>query len=599
MHSMHQHAGGATRSGWIACLLALVACTGDAGGPSRPGGPGGGPTSTDPSAIDGSGQAGGPGSGGTSGATGGTSPVAGGGAVGAGSQPPAAVAARCVNKAVGESEMRRLTHREYGNAVRDLLGDTSRPDQTFAADTQKDLFDSMASQSVAPLLADEYLDAAERVAERVTDVKAFAGCDPAGTTGATCVRDFIKRFGRRAYRRPVTDEELTRLTALYNGTRTASDPAMGVRAVIAAVLASPHFLFRPEFGAGASELPGALKAAPFEVGARLSFLLWASVPDETLLDAAAAGQLNTKEQVASQARRMLADPRAREGLRGFYEQWFGLSLLNTTTKDTATYPSYNDALRDAMLEETRRFIDHVLWQDDAKLSTLLTAPYGFVNAALAKVYGVKGPSDNASFSKVEFDPAQRSGLLTQASLLTAYAASNTSSPVKRGKWVRTRLLCHDLPEPPANIPALPPPKQGVSTRERFAMHTASPACSGCHSLIDGLGFGLERYDGIGAVRSMDLGVQVDARGEITQTMDINGPYEGGPALAGLLADSEQVQNCATTQWLRYSLGRREIADDSCSLATLQGTFREQGGDLKQLMVALTQSDVFLHYRKPD
>jgi hypothetical protein len=603
MHALHQHEHGAKRRSpclsahgraWMACLFVLAACSGAAGAPDRPAAPGGAVGSTDPLAPGGTGVSGGPGAGGSPGATAG---VGGGGVLGGGQHGGGApVVVRCTNRTVGVNPMRRLTHREYGNAVRDLLGDRTQPDAAFAADTQKDLFDTMANQHVATLLADQYLDAAQDLAEGVTDVKALAGCDPAAN--ATCARDFIKRFGRRAFRRPLTDQELTRLTALYDSTRMASDAPTGVRAMLAAVLASPYFLFRPEFGAGASTLPSALKTSPFEISARLSFLLWASVPDDTLLDAAAAGQLASKEQVASQARRMLADTRAREGMRGFYEQWIGIALLSTTTKDAATYPSYNDALRDAMLEETRRFIDHVLWQDDAKLSTLLTAPYGFVNAALAKVYGVRGPSDG-SFGKVDFDPTQRSGLLTQASLLTAYASTNTSSPVKRGKWVRTRMLCHDLPEPPASVPPLPPPKQGVSTRERFAMHTSSAACSGCHTLIDGLGFGLERYDGIGAIRTMDLGVAVDARGEVTHTMDIDGAYEGGPELAALLADSEQVQNCAPTQWLRYSLGRRELADDTCSLAELQDTFRSQGGDLKQLMVALAQSDALLNYRKPD
>jgi hypothetical protein len=495
--------------------------------------------------------------------------------------------------------MRRITHREYNNAVRDLLGAKTDPASDFATDTQKDLFDTMAKQGVSVLLADQYLDSATHLVESVTDIKSLAGCDPASATGATCVRDFTRRFARRAFRRPITDDELKRLTSLYDTTRAASDPATGVRAVLAAVLASPNFLFRPEFGAGAEQLPKALKAAPFELSARLSFLLWSSLPDDALLDAAAAGQLATKEQVAAQASRMLADPRARGGVYRFYEQWLGLELLTTTTKDAATYPSFDDNLRNAMLEETRRFVDYVIWQDGGKLSTLLTAPYSFVNGPLAKLYGVKAPADAASFSKVDLDPSQRSGLLTQASIMTAFASSNTSSPVKRGKWVRTRMLCQDLPEPPANVPPLPPPKQGVSTRERFAMHTASPACSGCHVLIDGLGFGLERYDGIGAIRTMDLGVQVDASGEVTQTSDIDGAYDGGPELAALLAGSDQVQNCATTQWLRYSLGRRESADDSCSLASLQDSFKGQEGDLKQLLVAMTQSDAFLLYRKPD
>jgi Protein of unknown function (DUF1592)/Protein of unknown function (DUF1588)/Protein of unknown function (DUF1595)/Protein of unknown function (DUF1585)/Protein of unknown function (DUF1587) len=495
--------------------------------------------------------------------------------------------------------MRRLTHREYDHALLDLLGDASRPAEAFAPDTQSELFDSMATQHVSVLLAEQYLDSAVQLAEQVKDVRALLGCDPGAANGDSCVRGFITRFGRRAFRRPLDTGELDRLRMLYERTRGASDAATGVRSVLAAVLTSPHFLFRPEFGAGASSLPDAKRLAPFELGARMAALLWASLPDDALLDAAAANELDTPERLANQARRMLDDDRARIGLRAFYEQWLGLSLLSTTSKDSAVYPGFDDGLRGAMAEETRRFVDHVLWEGDAKLSTLLTAPIGFVNGPLARIYGVAGPRDGSSFERVELDPNERSGLLTQASFLTAFAAPDGSSPVKRGKWVRVRMLCQELPEPPANVPPLPPPAEGVSTRERFAMHTASPACAGCHALIDGLGFGLERYDGIGAYRSVDRGVEVDARGKVTATTDIDGPYEGAPELSARLAESEQVRACAPTQWLRYALGRRETEDDGCSLASLQQGFGEADGDLRALMLALVQSDAFTHYRSPE
>jgi hypothetical protein len=507
------------------------------------------------------------------------------------------LAARCVTKAVGANQMRRLTHREYLNSVRDLLGaDAADGLSDFAPDTQKEIFDTMAQQQVSSLLADQYLDAATTLAENITDAKTLLGCDPAGA--ATCVQNFIKKFGRRAYRRVISDAELKSLTALYDSTRTAADANTGVQAVVAAMMASPNFLFRPEFGAGAASLPSAVKTTPFELAARLSFLLWASVPDDTLLDAAANNQLSTKDQVATQARRMLGDARAKTGVLAFYEQWFGLARLATTTKDNATYPAFNDSLRNAMMEETRRFMEDVLFTGDAKLSTMLTAPYSFVNSDLAKLYGVKGPSDAATFSKVSFDPSQRSGVLTQASIMSTYASANESSPVKRGKWVRTRMLCQDLPDPPPGIPALPAPTQGVSTRQRFAEHTANPACSGCHKLIDGLGFGLERYDGIGQLRSLDHGVAIDSRGEITNTSDADGPYDGGPQLASILAGSQHVSDCVPTQWLRYALGRREQADDACSLAAMQDAFKTQDGDLKGLLLAFVQSDAFANYRKP-
>jgi hypothetical protein len=204
-----------------------------------------------------------------------------------------------------------------------------------------------------------------------------------------------------------------------------------------------------------------------------------------------------------------------------------------------------------------------------------------------------------SFARTSLDPTQRSGLLTQASLMTTFASPAGSSPIKRGKWVRVRMLCQDLPDPPANVPPPAPPQAGVSTRERFAMHTSDPGCSGCHHLIDGLGFGLEHYDGVGAYRTMDQGVPVDATGEVNTTEDIDGDYDGAPELAARLARSAQVRDCAPTQWLRYAMARRETADDTCSLVALRDAFAASGGDMRELMVALTQTDAFFNYRLPE
>ncbi|MDD9935644.1 MAG: DUF1588 domain-containing protein, partial [Myxococcales bacterium] len=210
-----------------------------------------------------------------------------------------------------------------------------------------------------------------------------------------------------------------------------------------------------------------------------------------------------------------------------------------------------------------------------------------------------GADCDPAFRRVELDTEQRTGLLTQGSLLAGYGSPAASSPVKRGKWVRVRMLCQDLPDPPNDVPELPSPLPGVSTRERFAMHTDNPACAGCHTLIDGLGFGFEHYDGIGAFRTMDQGAMVDASGEINQTRDIDGTYEGVPDLAGVLAGSQQVMDCASTQWMRFALARRETPEDACSLMAVREAFDASGGDLRELMVALTQTDAFRYYRRPE
>jgi hypothetical protein len=469
------------------------------------------------------------------------------------------------------------------------------------------LFDNTATtQTVPELLAEQYLDSAATLAENINDVKKLAGCDPAatGTTGTTCVKNFISKFGRRAFRRPLEADEVTRLQSVYDTAKAAANSSTGIQAVVSATLASPNFLFRPEFGAttssGGIAAMGAVPVSQYELAGRLASLIWASVPDDVLLDAALRNELKTKDQITAQARRMLMDQRARPPVAEFYRQWFGLARIEQTNKDATAYPKFDDALRTAMSEESKRFIDDVIWNGDAKLSTMLSANYSFVNKPLADLYGaIGGPQDAATFAKVNLNPDQRAGIMTQASVLAAYARPDQSSPVKRGQWVRVRMLCQDLPDPPANVPELPAPKDGVSNRERFAMHTSNAACSGCHDLIDGLGFGLEAYDGIGKFRTMDQGVPVDDSGEVTSTMDINGPYKGGTELAGLLAGSTQVRDCAPTQLLRYTLGRRDEADDACSLSEIQAAFAGSNGDLKELVIALTQSDAFSMYRKPE
>jgi hypothetical protein len=492
-----------------------------------------------------------------------------------------------------------MTHAEYDNAVGELLGVQARPAQSFPLDTLAGLFDNTASsQTVPELLADKYVATAAELAEGITNVATLTGCDVAAATASTCMRTFITRFGRKAYRRPLTNDEITKLVTLFETGKTQQDGPTGARAVVAAVLASPNFLFRPEFGDGTPGVGGATRLAQFELAARLASLIWASLPDDTLLDAAAAGQLSTPQQVAGQARRMLADRRAAPAIEAFYEQWLDLRMLETTNKDAAIFPAWSDGLRDSMREETRRFVSNVLWQAGGSLTTLFTSNESFVNGPLAALYGVSAPSDPNTFVKVTLDPAERAGILTQASMLSSHARPDESSPVKRGKWVRVRLLCQDLPDPPADIPPLPPPREGTSTRERFAEHTSNPGCSNCHSMIDGIGFGLEQYDGIGRIRTVDRGVAVDTRGQMTRTGEIDEAFEGGVELAALLAKSERARDCLATQWLRYSMGRHEENADTCSLVSARDSFKASGGDLKELVIALTQTDAFLHYQKP-
>ncbi len=246
---------------------------------------------------------------------------------------PGSVASACTTRAVGPSLLRRLTPLEYDNTVRDLLGDTTHPSHGFPSDLQDCIFNNAAgSQTVPVLLAERYFEAADQLASgAVRDLPALMGCDP--TRGeAACARAFIERFGRRAFRRPLSADEVTRTLAVFQSVRTASDVATGARAVVGAMLVSPSFLFRAEFGEGTSAVSGALALTPFEQASRLSYLLWSSMPDDALLDAAATGQLRTPAQVAAQARRMLMDDKAKPAVAAVFRQWLGLQDLGTVEK---------------------------------------------------------------------------------------------------------------------------------------------------------------------------------------------------------------------------------------------------------------------------
>jgi hypothetical protein len=505
---------------------------------------------------------------------------------------------------MGATPMRRLTNYEYDNTVRDLLGDTTQPGSMFPPDQVNGFFDNTAvTQNVQVLLAEDYVSTAEALSiKAVTNLSALLGCDVASRGEATCSAQFIQTFGRRAFRRPLTSDERSRLQALFTAVRGQADFTTAIRAVLEAMLVSPYFLFRPELGQDlGSTVESARKLTGYEVASRLSYFLWATTPDAALLDAADAGQLETKDQVLAQAQRMLSDPRARAMTARMFDQWFSTPSVVGLSKDVAQLPPgfiFDDTVTQAMVAETRQFIDDVVWQGDGKISTLLTASYSFINAPLARLYGVPGITGTA-MQRVTLDPTQRTGLLTQGSFLAQKARPNQSNPVTRGAYLITRVLCEPLAAPPPGVPPLPAPVAGKSTRELIAQHTADPACSACHKAIDGLGFGLEAYNASGMYRTADQGVPVDASGEVLGTHDVDGPYVGAVALAGKLAASRSTQTCAATQWLRYAEGRLDTPDDQCSIFKLREAFAASGGDLKQLLVLVTQSDSFLHYRRPD
>ena len=493
----------------------------------------------------------------------------------------------CSALSPGPAPVRRLTRQEYDNTVLDLLGDASSPAQDFVGDAVIDGFDNAAAgASTSRLLVEQYEAAADELAATaVADLTGLLGCDP--TLGETeCVSGFIAEFGARAYRHPLSDEEQTRLLELYEAQRADADITDSVQLMLSAMLQSPHFLYRLETGDLSQAQDGIAPLTDFEIASRLSYLLWNTMPDDLLWAAAEARELHTPEQIAEHTQRMLDDDRAGVVLLDFHEQWLSLR---------GDLPSALGDLEPVIRAEAEAFLADVIVDGDGRLSTLLSADYTFVNRDLAELYGIDGSGLGDDLERVELDPTRRAGLLTSVLVMSTNAEEHETSPIKRGRFVREQLLCDILPPPPPGLEVEPPePDPNKTTRERYAQHREDPSCNGCHSLIDPIGFAFEHYDHLGRWRDDENGLPIDASGEITgpRDPDLEQPFDGAIELAHLLADSPQVEACAVRNWFRYAYGRHETVDDVCTLDSLTRAFINGDGSVRDVLLALTQTDAF-------
>ncbi|MEZ4454427.1 MAG: DUF1592 domain-containing protein [Nannocystaceae bacterium] len=504
----------------------------------------------------------------------------------------------CAGIHVGPARVRRMTPLEYNNSVRDLLGDATAPADDFAPDPVLFGFDNNADAgAVSELLAEQMMAAAEALAAAAaTDLAALLPCDPAAIGEVECGEAFLRAFGRRAYRRPLTDDELARLLGVFEVGRADGGFASGIELALQVILQSPSFLYRVEFGMPDPDAgPGIVRLDDHEIAARLSFLLWNSIPDPILDAAADAGELGSAEAIRAQAERMLADPRGESAVLDFHRQLLDLDGLALATKDPAEFPDFTESIRAAMAAETEAFVRHVFFDDDARLTTLLTADYSFLNSELANYYGMPGAA-GPTFTRVDLTPqSRRIGLLTHGSLLTILGKFKGTAPVQRGKFVRQQLLCTVI-LPPPDVEFQPPTIDPDATvREKYLEHSVNPTCAGCHVAMDPIGFGFEHFDGVGRFRATENGFPVDASGEIVGAGAIDGPFDGVDELAHRLAESEEVRACVVRQWFRYAYGRERDDEDACALDGLTASF-DADDDVRALLIALTQTDAFRYAR---
>jgi len=498
----------------------------------------------------------------------------------------------------GDAPVRRLTRVEYNNTVTALLGDKTNPSGDFVADDQPGGFENNAGSPVMALVAAQYAEAAETLSRWAvtTSMSALLPCAATAQAGTAhddaCAAQFVRDFGKRAYRRPLTDLEAERLVGLYKTARTTLGVGFndGIRIVLQTMLQSTHFLNHLEAGVTAAAKDGLVPLSPYETASRLSYYLWSSMPDTALFAAADAGKLATAADLEAQAERMLADPKAKAGVLSFFQQWLELEKLNGIDKSKTVLANWKVNIRKFLRPEAEAFVNHVMWEADAKLTSMFTAPYGFVNSALAPLYGVPDPGMGDTLVKTPLDPTQRAGMLTSLTTLSIRSYLDATSPVHRGLYVRERLMCQPMPSPPPGVDVtLPPLDPKMTTRERFAKHSSDPYCGGCHALMDPIGLGFESYDAVGRFRTKEAGKDLDDTGSIVGSSDLDGAFKGAIALSEKLSKSVQARDCFAGQWLEYASGG-PTTDLGCAVSQLGGVLA--GGDIKKLIVAVAKSEPF-------
>jgi hypothetical protein len=417
-------------------------------------------------------------------------------------------------------------------------------------------------------------------------------CAPSGSADEEpCARRILTTLAHRAYRRPITDQDLEPLLSLYGEGRSRGGFEAGIETAMERILAGPEFLFRVESNPAGVARGAAHRISDLELASRLSFFLWSSLPDDELLSLAESGRLQDAAVFEQQVRRMLADARSAALVKNFAGQWLYLRNLRSISPDPEVFPYFDDNLRDAFRQETELFFESMLREDRSVLD-LLDADYTFVNERLARHYGIPNVY-GSHFRRVTLSDDRRKGLLGQGSILTVTSYANRTSPVTRGKWVLENILGTPPPPPPANVPALRERNESgkaLSMRQAMEQHRANPVCAACHRVMDPLGFALENFDGIGRYRTTDAKAAIDPSG----TLPDGTPFEGAAGLRKVLREkrSEQFVLTVTERILTYGLGRGVEFTDAPAIRKIMREAQPSGYRWSSLILGVTQSMQF-------
>jgi hypothetical protein len=504
---------------------------------------------------------------------------------GNGSLPPAAPAAA--------GRLRLLTRSQLVNSLHDLLGDVTV--SATEADTVAAGFASVGATytTISPRGVEQYeaavLGALTPLFADPARRATILGCTPSGVDDQTCVRRFVTDFGRRAWRRPLTNAEVDRYTQLALGAAgTLKDVNAALMHTTSALLASPNFLYRVELGQPDSSAGGRYRYTNWEMASRISYLLWNTTPDSGLLTAAEDGKLVTADGVRAEVMRLLSSPRARSGFAGaFGRELMGLDALAEDTPKND--PRFTPTLKAAMAAELNHMFESRL-DANADLLDLFDSTTAFANAELATIYGITGITGTTSVTAPLPAGVPRAGLLGTAAFLTLQSKQDATSPTARGKFVREAILCGEVPDPPDNLDTTlkdPPAGLKPTLREHMEMHRANPACASCHTLMDPLGYAFESFDWLGAVRDKDNGKPVDTTGELEGTA-----FKDAREFVTALRKLPATQDCLLRNIFRYASGHKETASDTAELSTWKTKFDASGHQLVAFLADIAAGDGF-------
>jgi hypothetical protein len=503
----------------------------------------------------------------------------------------------------GPFVIRRLTKVEYGNTLHDLFG----VDPAITRELPDEVVGEGYLNTLSPLQSEQYLGIANAVLERIiapagaplTAVQArLFGEEPApGSDARAAARKVARSLARSAYRRPPSEEELDVLVGVFDLARENQRPqAAALGLMLKAVLVSPQFLYITPAG----EVPSESKIVPLDdhqLASRLSYLVWATMPDAELAALADRGQLREPAILAAQVKRLLQDPRSRALFDGFGAQWLGLGELESKTFDTAKFPLMTGEMRAAMYEEARLFFESIV-RENRSVVSFVDSDYTFLNGTLAHVYGLEKTVTGPAMRKVQLADANRGGILGMPGILATTSFPDRTSAVKRGVWVLEQVLGQHVPSAPPNVPPLEKQEDttlaNLTLRQRTEQHRTDPACANCHRILDPIGFGLENFDAIGRWRDAEeTGGPIDATGELPGGKRFSSPKELKVIIAARQAD---LARNLTEKLLAYALCRQLEGYDEIVVDRLMEIIAKDGYRMQTLITEIVTSYPFTQRR---